>query len=65
MIPGVHCSTCVYFAPPPFTARGRVEYGQCRRYGPQLDHTTEKRRTIWPLVASNAWCGEHAVPDDG
>lgn len=55
------CATCVYFSPPPSTLHSRDPKGQCRRHAPVLDKDDRGLRTIWPLVASHAWCGEHAT----
>ena len=64
MIPGAHCSTCVFFSPPPFQSRGERRFGQCRRHAPLIDIDAERGpRTIWPMVGETAWCGEHSVPD--
>lgn len=64
MIPGVHCSSCAFFSPPPFTPRGQVSSGQCRRHAPILDPTGERGpRTMWPIVSAQAWCGEHSTVD--
>ncbi len=60
MIPGVHCSTCVFFSPPPFTSRGDRLFGQCRRHAPLIDAGGDRPRTIWPIVSEDAWCGEHS-----
>lgn len=61
MIPGVTCATCAFFSPPLFPSRfaGQVVKGQCRRHAPMLDRTDQGVRTIWPLVADDAFCGEH------
>ena len=65
MIPGISCSTCAFFAPPPFSHRGQRIFGQCRRHAPILDLGEDRPRTIWPLVQETAWCGEHAEVEGG
>lgn len=61
----VSCATCAYFMPPPPNYRGNRSRGQCRRYAPVLEIVTDSpARSIWPLVSSDQWCGDHAVYEE-
>jgi hypothetical protein len=59
MIPGVICATCIFFSPP----WGRSAVGQCRRSAPLLDQSSDRLRTVWPLVQAENWCGDHSTID--
>jgi len=62
MIPGVDCSSCVYFSPAP---HGGAAFGQCRFLPPQLHFTDDgKLKTAWPLVGKSDFCGSHATPEN-
>ncbi len=62
MIAGAHCSTCSFFSPAPFSSRGQVPHGQCRRHAPTLIQTAEYRlQSQWPMVDERTWCGEHSA----
>lgn len=60
---GIACATCAFFQTPRVPIRGRTVFGQCRRHAPTLDFSEGKPRSIWPLVADDAWRGEHATLD--
>jgi len=64
MIAGMTCAGCVFYAPPFHQQRGRVVFGQCRRHAPVHDLTGDRPRTIWPMVADDAWCGEHSTLEE-
>lgn len=49
------CETCRFYSAH-WTKDG---VGQCRRRAPTYDEFAEHARTVWPMVKSNNWCGEH------
>jgi hypothetical protein len=58
------CATCAYFSAAPFSSRGQVPHGQCRRHAPVLVQSAEGRlQTQWPLVDERTWCGEHSAAE--
>lgn len=64
MLPGnATCATCVFFnrSKPPHD-----HSGQCRHDPPKLSFGKEHSlKSVWPLVYIDAWCGQHAVLEEG
>lgn len=44
------CETCRFYS---------AHWSQCRRRAPTYDEFADHARTVWPIVKSNNWCGEH------
>lgn len=59
------CKTCCYFLPFPGVRRdnaGEYVKGQCRVRAPFVDlKDNSGPKTLWPLVRSTDFCGEHAT----
>jgi hypothetical protein len=49
------CETCRFYS----ANWNKPSIGQCRRRAPTYDEFAEHARTVWPVVKSNNWCGEH------
>ena len=58
-MPAANCDTCKFFQ----SDNDGTDDGTCHRYPPySLDSIENYGTTIWPVVATWDWCGEHAYP---
>lgn len=58
--PPFACATCIFFS----ENIHHPSNGQCRAKAPTLQILADGgTRTLWPLVRSHFWCGDHAVAE--